>query len=179
MPESDAALVKSTLLGSQAAFDLLTERYTRRISALVYQKVGNSGDAEDLVQESFMKAYAALGQLKNPERFGPWLYQIAGMTVIDFLRRKRSRHAVSLDEMKVADYELPAAIQEPLDRELFEKVMKAVGGLPENYRLVFTLRFLEGMSGKDIAEHLGEPHGTVRNRLFRAIEMIRKEVGEF
>ena len=178
MPPSDAALIKSVLTGGHAAFDRLVDRYSRRISALVYQKVGNSSDGDDLVQEIFVKAYAMLPQLKDHERFGPWLYQIGQTTVIDFLRRKQFRKAASLDELKVADYEPPAETREGLDKDLFEKVMKAVGNLPENYRLVFTLRFLEGMNGKEIAEHLGEPHGTIRNRLFRAIEMIRKAIGE-
>jgi RNA polymerase sigma-70 factor (ECF subfamily) len=177
MVSDDAFLVNEATNGSPGAFDLLVTRYYRRIGVLVFQKVGRCADAEDLIQETFTKAYLALGQLKEPAKFGSWLYQIAAMTAIDYLRKKRLRKTASIEEMQERDWVLAADEQpEPIEPEVLQKVMKALDELPEDYRVVVTLRFLEGMRASDIAKHLGEPAGTVRNRIFRANAMLREKL---
>lgn len=174
--DDDAFLVGQTTDGVPGAFELLVNRYYRRIGAMIFQKLGRVQDAEDLAQETFTKAYLSITQLKEPSRFGPWLYRIANMTVIDFLRRKKLRKSASIDEMKESDYEVPSNPGSDIEPDTFDTIMKALAELPEDYRLAVTLRYLDHMTAKDIAEHLGEPHGTIRNRLFRANAMLRKKL---
>lgn len=172
----DAFLVNETRRGKTGAFELLVGKYHRRVGVIVFQKVSNRQDAEDIVQETFTKAFAALGQLKEPSKFGAWIYQIAGKTIIDFYRKRAFRQTASIEEMREQDWELAAEETEKLDTEVFGKVMKELNDLPDDYRIVVTLRYLEGMNSREIADHLGKPHGTIRNRLYRANAILRDKL---
>ena len=172
----DGFLVNEACKGTPGAFDVLVQRYYRRIGALIYQKTGSSPDVEDLVQDTFTKAFAAIRQLKEPGKFASWLYQIAGKTVIDYFRKARLRRTASRDEMRDNSYEPPAGAKEEVEPDTYALVMKAIAEFPDSYRLAVTLRFMEGMSTREIAEHLGEPQGTIRNRLFRANAILKEKL---
>jgi RNA polymerase sigma-70 factor (ECF subfamily) len=178
---SDGDLVRRTRSGDRAAFGDLCDRYAKVVGVLAYQKIGNAGEAEDVVQEAFLKAYAALDELEDPERFGSWLYGIAFRAAIDWHRRRGRRGpSVSLDAGDGRRLELAAggeaAVDGLLRDESARKVLEALGALPEKYRLVLTLRYLRAMSYKEIAEHLGEPAGTVANRIHRAAGLLREKL---
>ncbi|RMG15037.1 MAG: sigma-70 family RNA polymerase sigma factor [Planctomycetota bacterium] len=182
---SDGELVERTLAGDDEAFGVLAERYFRMISVLAYQKTGHRTDAEDLVQEALVRAFRALPSLRAPDRFGAWLYHITLKLCIDWSRRKeRRKGVVTLDEQGLIRAEsarlrrAEAGVGSELEAaEEHRRVLEAVGRLPEKYALVVTLRYVEKMSYKQIAEHLGEPPGTIANRLHRATKMLQERLG--
>ena len=175
---SDASLVARVLGRDREAYSELVGRYWKMVSVICYQKTRNFSDAEDMAQESFVKAYSAIHTLRDPARFGAWLYNIASRTSIDWLRRKRRElPSVSIDQLAERRVQIaaPDHTGEQVEmRDLHDRAMQAVDELPEKYSLVLTLRYVRRMSYREIAEHLGEPAGTVSNRLHRAAEMLRR-----
>lgn len=175
---SDGDLVRLAKAGDREAFDALARRYYRMVSILALQKIRNRADAEDLVQESFVRAYRALESLREDDRFGGWLYHIAQKICLDHLR-KSGRHdapvRLEASHPGVAP-EDPAHVALEVAEEQ-TRVAAAIANLPEKYRLVVTLRFLEKKSYREIALHLGEPDGTVANRIHRAMKMLQGALG--
>jgi RNA polymerase sigma-70 factor (ECF subfamily) len=175
LEEKEQNLVALALEGDTEAFGSLVDAYWDKVTALVFQKLGRFPEVEDIVQETFIKAYNYLPQLRKPGNFAAWLYQIASKLCIDYLRSSR-RKGVSLDAMQEHDVQFEKAAPGVEPSDLFDEIMKVVGALPELYRVVVTLRFMSGMSCKEISQHLGEPQGTIRNRLFRANEILRDKL---
>lgn len=175
---TDGELVRRALAGDRGAFGELVGRYERIVGVLAFQKVGNHADAEDVAQEAFLKAYAALAELEDRERFGSWLYGIAVHASIDHLRRRARRGpAVPIDAgVAEAIPARPDAEADPGTRDEAARVVEAVGELPDKYRIVLTLRYQKLMSYQEIAEHLGEPPGTISNRIHRAAGMLRERL---
>ncbi|MCO5172038.1 MAG: sigma-70 family RNA polymerase sigma factor [Planctomycetes bacterium] len=182
---SDHDLVERALQGDREAFGRLAERYYRMISVLALQKTGHRADAEDIVQEAYVRAYRALGSLREGSKFAAWIYNITLKLCIDWLRRRERR-----DGTVPFDDDAPAhSTSGRLSRSLLgvgealeasdeqAQILRAMGGLPDRYRLVITLRYVRKMSYKEIAEHLGEPAGTVANRLHRATRMLQDRMG--
>lgn len=177
---SDRELVDRIRGGDDAAFNFLVDRYLTTISLLAYQKTKDRGEAEDIAQETFVRAYRSLNTLKNPDKFGSWLYNIAFRLCIDWHRRRSSRRmAVSFEELieRGADpyNEDNAADQRALE-ERKDELNKALEGLSDHYRLVITLRYMKHMSYREIADHLQEPEGTIANRLHRATRLLRERM---
>lgn len=179
MAWSDAELVIKTLTGDRDAFGKLVDRHRRTIFALALQKGFQQAEADDLTQEVFVKAYKSLSGLQDPEAFGRWLYGIAHHAAADAARaRKRRYDDVTLES--VAEIESPA---EPLDFLAGDlegesaAVIRAIAELPEDQRLVLTLRYMENLSPKEIAERLGEPRGTIRARLHHALSYLQMAFG--
>jgi RNA polymerase sigma-70 factor, ECF subfamily len=181
----DEALVERAVSGDKDAFGLLAERYFRMISVLAYQKTGHRADAEDIVQEALVRAFRALPDLRDPRKFASWLYNITLKLCIDWSRRRERRGSpMSLEEETLSHKEsgrFPRAHQ-PVGQSLENaeehgRVITAVTGLPDKYRIVMTLRYVEKMSYKQISEHLGEPTGTIANRLHRAMKMVQDRLG--
>ncbi|MBI3724404.1 sigma-70 family RNA polymerase sigma factor [bacterium] len=175
----DNELVTQAKGGNRDAFGQLADRYYRMVSILAYQKIKNRADAEDVVQEAFVRAYRALESLREAEKFGGWLYHIALKICLDHLR-KRDRHdaPVRLDDLAhagvAADVPEPSALE---TQEENTKVSDAIAALPDKYRIVITLVYIEKKSYKEIAEQLGEPDGTIANRIHRAMKMLRQAIG--
>ncbi|MBL4849121.1 MAG: sigma-70 family RNA polymerase sigma factor [Planctomycetes bacterium] len=181
----DEALVERAVGGDKDAFGLLAERYYRMISVLAYQKTGHRADAEDIVQEALVRAFRALADLRDPRKFASWLYNITLKLCIDWSRRRERRGTpMSLEEETLSHKEsgrFPRA-QQPVGQSLENaeehgRVIAAVAALPDRYRIVMTLRYVEKMSYKEISEHLGEPTGTIANRLHRAMKMVQERLG--
>ncbi len=171
----DAEAVKRVRAGDIEAFRVLVERHWRGVLAVLRQRLGNSPDVEDLLQETFVRAYERLGQLRQPEKFRLWLLRIATKLCADLRRRRR--------EVVPGEENLRMLVESQPSRDARPRpdtdVRDAVDALPPKYREVVMLRFLGGMTCKEIAEFLGEPAGTVRNRLFRALEMLRSKLRPF
>lgn len=175
MEKDDAALVRDSLKGDKGAFGKLIDRYWQVISVLALQKVYNTQDAEDIVQETFYKAYRSLGSLRDRRKFGSWLYNIAFKLCIDRHRERQRKWALSLDRLTEGNFQVPDdnGTDPGHAEEVRDTLREAMRSLPDKYRLVITLRYLRNMSYKEIADHLEEPQGTISNRLFRASEMLR------
>jgi len=181
----DEVLVESAVGGDKDAFGVLAERYFRMISVLAYQKTGHRADAEDIVQEAFVRAFKALPDLRDRRKFAPWIYNITLKLCIDWSRRRERRGTpMSLEEETLSHRESGRfpRVQEPVGQSLENaeehgRVITAVSGLPDKYRVVMTLRYVEKMSYKEISEHLGEPTGTIANRLHRAMKMVQDRLG--
>jgi len=181
--DEDSALVARIVAnpGDPEACRRLLEKYWRLVIAWVHPRLQNSSEAEDVAQETFIRAFQAMGLLKDPRRFLGWLLKIARNRATDHARR---RHGVqSLDRLAEEGgfRDPPARPDDPGERidrgEEYGKVLEAVDRLADRYRLVIMLRYFEGLSGSEIARILGEPEGTIRNRLFRAHEKIRSLLG--
>lgn len=180
----DEALVDASRKGSAEAFGRLAERYYRMVWMLAYQRLGQRSDADDLVQETFVRAYRGLPGLRDGARFASWVYNIALKLCIDSSRRRDRRDpTVPLDEDQVGRTQSRAwrrdgTVGEAMETaEEHQRVLSALGDLPDKYRLVLTLRYVRRMSYKDIAAHLDEPAGTVANRLHRAVRMLQQRLG--
>jgi RNA polymerase sigma-70 factor (ECF subfamily) len=164
---------------AEDAYRILLERYWKVVLALLRSRVRSERDAEDLAQETFIRAFRSLPKLNRRGHFLAWLARIAQNLATDHLRRRRT--PASLDriedeslERSRKTWQASQEVQDRLERqEEMELVLNALGELPARHRVVVTLRYLKGLSNREIAALLGEPEGTVRNRLFRALAKLR------
>ena len=177
--QNDADLVRQTLCGNTSAYNGLVMRYQRQVYNLAYRMLGNAEDAGDLVQETFLRAYGALGSFRQDASFLTWLYKIASNLCIDQLRSRKARSALSLD-VELEEGREPAADSRNCSPEelairdsVQDVVQRAITNLPEKYRVVVVMRHLQDMSVEEIANVLEMPTGTVKTHLFRAREMLR------
>ena len=185
-PVPDHVLVERTLQGDRDAFGLLAERYYRMVSVLAIQKTGHQADAEDIVQEAYVKAFRALPTLREGSKFAAWIYNITLKLCIDWLRRRDRRDGTVPFDDDVPGHSTSGRMTRPVhgvgeDLEAADeqaRILRTMGAMPDRYRLVITLRYVRKMSYKDIAEHLGEPAGTIANRLHRATRMLQDRLGK-
>ncbi|SYZ72668.1 RNA polymerase, sigma-24 subunit, ECF subfamily [Candidatus Zixiibacteriota bacterium] len=184
MPEIDKKLIASALAGSQEAYRELMERHRPAIYHIVYKFVQEKEAAADLVQETFMKAFASLETYRSEYKFSTWLYRIAANSAIDHLRKQRIK-TLSLDSagqtdddqggIDVADYSYSPE-KDLEERERRFSIQDAIDSLPEKYRLVILYRHKDDKSYEEIAESLNIPIGTVKARIFRARELLKKKL---
>ena len=176
MSPEDARRVEEVLQSDRNAFRHLVDKYWDLIVVLVFQKLGDRDEAEDIAQEVFWRAYRNLGRLRQPERFLPWVLRISRRLVADHFRSSRRNRPVSLENLKEEGLETqaPEVGSKLHEKEEHLKVLLAVGQLSEKYRLMITLRYFQGLSCEAIAGLLKEPAGTVRNRLFRAHRKLER-----
>lgn len=174
----DAELVDEALGGNQLSFQLLVERYQERLFGLARHYTKSAVEVEDIVQDSFLKAYRRLGTFQRQSSFSTWLYRIAVNTALDFLKRsgRSPVQAVEDPELSAAPERAQAgsgvAVAAPdaqLRREEVARITAEVlEELPEIFRTVLVLREFEGLSYQEMADVLGISIGTVESRLFRA-----------
>jgi len=173
-------LVEQARKGRQDAFETLVRMYNRKVFALAYGFVRDQAAADDLAQEIFLKVYQALPNFRVESEFGTWLYRIAVNHVKDFLRKSGRRKTVSLDQ--VGDG--PLAVGDGADARILEReeeerraaVRRVLETLPPKYRLILTLRDVEGLPYEEVARVLAIAPGTVDSRLHRARKMLRKKM---
>jgi RNA polymerase sigma-70 factor (ECF subfamily) len=175
---TDEELVEEFQRGQRHAFDVLVERWDRKIQGAIYRIMGPEEDARDLCQETLLKAYRALGTFKKEARFSSWLYQIALNVCRDRMRRRKSRPSVSLDElMEVGEVAPPGRGPNPLElieaRDLSRAVAAAVESLPPEQREVIVLKEYQGLTFLEIAQTLDVPISTVKTRLYRGLGQLR------
>ncbi len=167
-------LIRRAKDGNREAFGLLIRRYQRRIFALGLRFFGNADDAEDLVQDTFLRAWRNVHRFDEERPLAPWLFRIATNRALTEIETRKRRGGEELDE-RIA-WEGPGADEELERKRLRENVDRAIGELPEDQRMILLLRTTEGMSYREISEALDIPMGTVMSRLARARETIRKKV---
>jgi len=181
---TDPELVQQALEGDREAFGQLVERHRRTVYALALQRGFQPAEAEDVAQDVFIKAYRGLTALKDRALFERWLYGIAAHVMADAARARRRRapeqnaSAEVLDGVAREDGYVPPHDRAPAGlSEDTAQVLGALGELSEEHRVVVTLRYLHGLSPKDIAERLREPRGTVRSRIHHALLHLQKALG--
>ena len=181
---SDAALVGLSLTGRPDAFEELVRRHKAMVMAFLFARLGNRDQAEDIAQESFMKAYQNLDRLESPQAFSKWLMSIAHRLIID-LKRKRSG-GVPLDaagdqdsqgRLMLPDLRQRAIPEDVAGREITDRIFRAIDALPGEYRETLAMRYGVGMSCEQIAKALEVTIGTVTSRLCRGNRMLRETLG--
>ena len=178
---SDRELVATAVDGVEGSFEELVRRYQRPISAYVYRMVGNYESALDLTQEIFIKVYNSLRRYREEFKFSTWIYKIAHNSAVDHLRRNATREQSLVVGPEGDQFDLPlestrlSPEQESERKERRGEIESVVRTLPANYRELIILRHSQDLSYEEIVEVTGLPLGTVKNRLFRAREMMRQQ----
>src|ERR1022692_2049338 len=181
-------LVKRARQGDLSAYDDLVRRYQERIYATLYHMTSNHEDANDLAQEAFIKAFQALKSFKGGSSFYTWVYRIAVNKTINFLKQRKNRSQMSLDDLDFNaehDPDLVALISDKTPRrevalaELQEKLNAAMQKLSESHRLVVTLHDVQGLSHEEIAKIMECNVGTVRSRLFYARQQLQAILSDY
>ena len=178
---TDRDLVATATTGVEGSFEELVRRYQRPISAYVYRMVGDYEAALDLTQEIFIKVYGSLARYRCEFKFSTWIYKIAHNSAVDHLRRNSGRERSLSSGPEGDQYDLPiesgrlSPEQESERRERRLEIEAVVRSLPSAYRELIVLRHSQDLTYEEIVEVTGLPLGTVKNRLFRAREMIRQE----
>ena len=181
---SDRELVATAVSGVEGSFEELVRRYQRPISAYVYRMVGNYESALDLTQEIFIKVYSSLRRYRAEFKFSTWIYKIAHNSAVDHLRRNATREQSLVMGPEGDQFDLPlesgslSPEQESERKERRGEIESVVRALPANYRELIILRHSQDLSYEEIVEVTGLPLGTVKNRLFRAREMMRQQFVE-
>lgn len=184
----EMALVRRAQHGELSAYDELVQRYQERIYATIYHMTSNHEDANDLAQETFIKAFQALKSFKGGSSFYTWVYRIAVNKTINFLKQRKNRAQMSLNDVDFNaehDPDLVALISEKTPRreagiaELQEKLNEAMQKLSEHHRLVVTLHDVQGLSHEEIAKIMDCNIGTVRSRLFYARQQLQAYLTEY
>ena len=187
-PVEEVELVKRARKGDLAAYDELVRRYQERIYATIYHMTANHEDANDLAQEAFIKAFQALRSFKGGSSFYTWVYRIAVNKTINFLKQRKNKAQMSLDDLDFNaehDPDLVALISDKTPRrevnlaELQEKLNAAMQKLSEPHRLVVTLHDVQGLSHEEIAKIMGCNIGTVRSRLFYARQQLQAYLSDY
>ena len=187
-PVEEMDLVKRARKGDLTAYDELVRRYQERIYSTVYHMTANHEDANDLAQEAFIKAFQALKSFKGGSSFYTWVYRIAVNKTINFLKQRKNRGQMSLDDLDFNaehDPDLVALISDKTPRrevglaELQEKLNAAMQKLSEPHRLAVTLHDVQGLSHEEIAKIMDCNVGTVRSRLFYARQQLQAYLSDY
>jgi RNA polymerase sigma factor RpoE len=184
----DLTLVRRAQREDMRAYDLLVRRYQERIYATVYHMTSNHEDANDLAQETFIKAFRALKSFKGDSSFYTWIYRIAVNKTINFLKQRKNRVQMSLNDVDFNaenDPDLVALVSDKNPRrdlnlsELQEKLNGALQKLSEHHRMVVTLHDVQGLSHEEIGKIMDCNIGTVRSRLFYARQQMQAYLSDY
>lgn len=181
----DQLLVERVQRGDQKAFELLVEKYQRKLGRLLARMIRDPAEVEDVVQESFIKAYRALPNFRGDSAFYTWLYRIGINTAKNHLVAM-SRRPSLVNDVEVEDAEnfedgnelrtVDTPETELMTKELAQTVKQAIDALPQELKTAISLRELDGLSYEEIAELMQCPIGTVRSRIFRARESVAEKL---
>jgi RNA polymerase sigma-70 factor (ECF subfamily) len=179
-PLEDAELVERARHGDQRAYGELVRRYQGVAGRVAYLVGGADADAEDAVQEAFVKAYRALGGFRTGAPFRPWILRIVANEARNRRRAagRRARLAIAVERDRHSGDAAPSPEQAVLEEDVRTMLVEAVRRLREDDRLVIGYRFLLGLSERETAEALGVAAGTVKSRTSRALARLRKELPE-
>jgi RNA polymerase sigma-70 factor (ECF subfamily) len=183
--EIDRQLVARAQGGDKRAFELLVEKYQRKLARLLSRFIRDPAEVEDVTQEAFIKAYRALPAFRGDSAFYTWLYRIGINTAKNYLmamgRRAPTSTEVEAEDAEgfeegeqLRDINTPESVL--LSKEIAETVNATIESLPEELRRAIQMREIEGMSYEDIAQAMDCPIGTVRSRIFRAREAIAEQL---
>lgn len=179
----EARLIERIRKGDSEAFSALVLEYEKPVFNIALRMTGSREDAEDISQESFIKAYNSLSSYRGDAAFSTWLYRIVSNTCLDFLRKQKNRQALSLsvenDDEETEELDISDESSSPeqlLERKLTrESVQRGLSALSEEHRSVLLLREIQGLSYDEIGSALGLEAGTVKSRIARA----RKKLCDF
>jgi len=181
---TDGDLVRLTGRGNTEAYGELVSRYQGHVYGLAYSLAGNWDDAQDIAQETFIRAYVNLDQLREPARFAPWLRRVTFGVTMNWLkahqpdRFRALEGRVDLDTLEVPDF-APGPPEVMEKRELAEAVHKAIATLPAHYRLPLTMFHLDGLSYQKVADFLDIPLGTAKSLIHRARAKLREALAAY
>ena len=180
----DAELVRRVQAGDTAAFDLLVQKYQHKVINLVGRFVSDQAECQDIAQDAFIKAFRAIDSFRGDSQFYTWLYRIAANTAKNHLAsraRKSPNYAVDVEDAEhfegesgLKEYANPENLL--LTDEIKATIFRAIENLPDDLKSAITLREIDGLSYEEIAEVMDCPIGTVRSRIFRARDVIDKEL---
>ncbi len=179
-------LINDALAGEQQAFSAIVQRYRAQIYHFILKMVKDRAQAEDLTQETFIKAFRALASFNSNYAFSTWLYKIAANNCIDYFRKKKLATTSIDTPIPAKDGELrrdfPDHRESPesqlISKERTNQIQQAIASLPGKYRQAIILRHSQDRSYEEIAEELNLPLGTVKVRIFRAREMLKSKLKE-
>jgi RNA polymerase sigma-70 factor (ECF subfamily) len=187
-PHPDVALVERVRAGDVSAYDTLVRKYERQLFRIAQHITQNREDAEDVMQDAFLKAYEKLDQFQGNSKFYTWLVRIAVNESLMRLRKRRTGKLVSMDEdiqteegsvpRDFADW-APNPEQNYNQSELADILKKTIQGLPQGFRVVFVLRDVDGLSTEETAEALGLSVPAVKSRLLRARLQLRERLSRY
>ena len=184
--ENIQQLIKEALAGDQKAYEVLLKRYQTGVYNMIYQMIKNREETEDLVQEAFIKAFKSLESYNEDYAFSTWLYKIAFNHCIDAIRKKKLKtlpldRPIQLKEGEVR-HEIKDESSSPEGDFIFAErkklIQESIASLPERYRVAIILRHQKEYSYEEISDMLNIPLGTVKARIFRAREMLKKKLQE-
>lgn len=187
-PMDDRQLVKRVQEGDYSAFDTLVQKYQERVYNTIYHMTSNHEDANDLTQDAFIKAHRAIKSFKGDSSFFTWVYRIAVNKTINFLKTRKNKIHLSLNDLDFNaehDPEIVAFVSERTPRrdlnlmELQEKLNEGMQKLSDVHRLVVTLHDIQGMSHEEISKIMDCNTGTVRSRLFYARQQLQGYLSDY
>lgn len=176
--------IKKIKKGDQSAFEDVVSFYQNKVYQICYRMIGNAHEAEDLAQEAFVRAYTNIHSFDEKRKFSTWIYRIATNLSIDRIRKKKPDYYLDA-ELQGADglnmysqlsNDDPLPHEEVETLELQAYLQKQIESLPEKYRSVITLRYVDDLSLQEISEVLDMPIGTVKTRIHRGREALRKKL---
>ncbi len=189
--DSDALAVERTLAGDRDAFRVLVERHSQSVFRLAYRMTGNRHDAEEVVQEAFLRAYQKLGQFASRANFGTWVYRIAANYAIDRMRQRRKEEArreapraegqekTESDPVNLVHDGKPTPERLTQSIELRKQMEQALAALSHAERTAFVMRHWEGCGIEEIAVVLKSNSGSAKNTVFRAVQKLRRSLQPF
>lgn len=186
MEITDAAVVAQVLAGDKDAFRLLVDRHTRSIYSVAWRMTGNQQDAEEIVQETFLRAYKSLHRFELRSSFSTWVYRIAVNRSLDFLKAKKMTDAYQISENpgpEEVQHEVQVVAPQPgpdrllLSAEARHRIAQAISLLSPAERVAFTMRHMEGKNIEEISKTLKVRTSAAKNSIFRAVQKIRQQLG--
>jgi RNA polymerase sigma-70 factor (ECF subfamily) len=182
MSNNEQLLIERSKNGDVSAFEMLIEAYQKKVFNLAYRIIGNYDDANDLAQEAFIRIFRSISGFRGQSSFSTWIYRITTNVCLDEIRKRKNKSVQYLDEdIQTDDGEMQRQIisDDPLPEEIAERkelraaINDSLGELKEEYRIIITLRDIQGMSYEEIAKVLDCPTGTVKSRINRARQALK------
>jgi RNA polymerase sigma-70 factor, ECF subfamily len=187
--DSDAVAVERTLAGDRDAYRVLVERHSHNVFRLAYRMTGNRHDAEEVVQEAFLRGYQKLGQFAARANFGTWVYRIAANYAIDRMRQRQKEesrreapkveHSDEIDPLNRVKDEAPTPERLTQSIELRKQMELALAALSDAERTAFVMRHWEGCGIEEIAAVLKSSSNATKNTVFRAVQKLRQALQPF
>jgi len=179
----DAELVRRTVAGDRAAFDLLIRRYQRQAVAVSFRLLGNSQDALEVTQDAFLKGFMSIATLQKPEAFAGWLMRIVSNLSLNYRRSRKSRSAMPLDDLpatpQVASDDQPGPTRRLEGRELGQGIQEALAQLPEKQRLAIVMFSIEQLPQKQVAEAMDCSVEAVKWHVFQARKKLKELLKDY
>lgn len=172
MEESDLAAIARAQAGDADGFRVVVERHSRSVFRLAYRMTGNSQDPEDVVQETFLRAYRQLATFEARAAFSTWIYRIAANCSLDIIRGRR--HVGDPEPLAILPSDDPAPDRKVFSEEVRRRVENAMNLLSDQERAAFSLRHYEGLSTEELGATLGIAPGAAKHAVFRAVQKLRR-----